>query len=330
MPGALDGRGGEDFFSKAYALGFARVGVAPAGRPPYLEAFQEWIAEGRHGGMTWIERHRALRADPGTLLPGCRAVITLAFPYSSKKPATPDGFTMARYTRPRDPDYHRTLRDLCRDLAREVVLRYPGSRCRVCVDSAPVLERSFAWAAGIGFWGKNNMLIIPDLGSYFFLAEILTTAPLEFPRAQPMESLCGSCTRCLDACPTGALGSDLLTLPSNTRVPCRRGPAIAWEIVSWGVMRVRRSVLSTGRAARETSASPPRTPFWKWMIPLSMLRTVQRPWRAPESSRSVRTSRHWNGPNPVGQPVCRRRRPAPVFRGAPWRPTFFQSPRTAT
>ncbi|RLB37914.1 MAG: tRNA epoxyqueuosine(34) reductase QueG [Deltaproteobacteria bacterium] len=208
MPGALDGRGGEDFFSKAYALGFARVGVAPAGRPPYLEAFQEWIAEGRHGGMSWIERHRALRADPGTLLPGCRAVITLAFPYSSKKPATPDGFTMARYTRPRDPDYHRTLRDLCRDLAREVVLRYPGSRCRVCVDSAPVLERSFAWAAGIGFWGKNNMLIIPDLGSYFFLAEILTTAPLEFPRAQPMESLCGSCTRCLDACPTGALGSD--------------------------------------------------------------------------------------------------------------------------
>lgn len=205
MPGALDGRGGGDFFSKAYALGFARVGVAPAGRPPYLEAFQEWIAEGRHGGMTWIERHRALRADPGTLLPGCRAVITLAFPYSSKKPATPDGFTMARYTRPRDPDYHRTLRDLCRDLAREVVLRYPGCRCRVCVDSAPVLERSFAWAAGIGFWGKNNMLIIPDLGSYFFLAEILTTAPLEFPRAQPMESLCGSCTRCLDACPTGAL-----------------------------------------------------------------------------------------------------------------------------
>ena len=82
---------------------------------------------------------------------------------------------------------------------------YPGSKTRICVDSAPILERSFACSAGIGFIGKNNMLIIPDYGSFFFLAEILTTASIDFPPAEPMKNRCGSCTLCVDACPTGAL-----------------------------------------------------------------------------------------------------------------------------
>jgi epoxyqueuosine reductase len=82
---------------------------------------------------------------------------------------------------------------------------YPGSHSRICVDSAPILEKSFASSSGMGFMGKNNMLIIPGYGSYFYLAEILTTAPLEFSSAEPIENQCGSCTLCIDSCPTGAL-----------------------------------------------------------------------------------------------------------------------------
>jgi epoxyqueuosine reductase len=94
---------------------------------------------------------------------------------------------------------------LSRDLAAIITEAYPQSRTRVCVDSAPLLERSYAFAAGIGFIGKNNMLIVPGYGSYLFLAEILTTADLAPWRDEPLETRCGTCSRCLEACPTGAL-----------------------------------------------------------------------------------------------------------------------------
>lgn len=112
---------------------------------------------------------------------------------------------MARYTEPGKRDYHDRLKKKAGALAKTVQQQYPGTRTRVCVDSAPILERSFAYQSGIGFIGKNTQFIILGHGSYLFLAEILATAPIPFSGPTLMESRCGSCTRCLDACPTGAL-----------------------------------------------------------------------------------------------------------------------------
>lgn len=155
--------------------------------------------------MAWLERYQELRENPTGLLAGCQTVISLAYPYGSKKPMTPDGFTVARYAEPRKADYHDRLRRLARQLIHDLADRYPGSKTRICVDSAPILERSFAYASGMGFIGKNNMLIVPGHGSYVFLLEILTTALLPRSTSPPMETQCGSCTRCVDLCPTGAL-----------------------------------------------------------------------------------------------------------------------------
>ena len=186
-------------------LGFVAVGFTRPERPLFFDAFREWVGAGNHGQMSWIARHMDIRKNPGRLLEGCRAIIALAYPYASQKPATPDGFTAARYTEPKKTDYHDRLKRLCRTLINRVAKQAPGARWRVCVDSAPLLERSLAFASGLGFIGKNNMLIVPGHGSYVFLAEILTSAQLDFPESSPMESLCGDCTRCVDACPMGAL-----------------------------------------------------------------------------------------------------------------------------
>ena len=108
-------------------------------------------------------------------------------------------------TEPKEVDYHDRLRKKAKILARALRQQYPGTETRVCVDSAPILERSFAYQSGIGFIGKNTMFIIPGHGSYLFLTEILVTASLSYPETDLMEERCGSCTRCLEACPTGAL-----------------------------------------------------------------------------------------------------------------------------
>ncbi len=160
--------------------------------------------------MRWLQRRLELRKNPQRLLQGCQTVVSMAFPYSSTKPSTPEGFFVSRYTEPERSDYHVRLGRRARTLARRLEETYPGTKTRICVDRAPILERSFAWAAGIGFIGKNNMLIVPKYGSYLFLVEILTTAPLPFPPPKPMESQCGSCTRCIDSCPMGALEAPFL------------------------------------------------------------------------------------------------------------------------
>ncbi len=193
------------FIEEAKSLGFIAVGFSRPERPIFFDKFCSWIAEGKHGEMAWLERNLDLRANPEGLLDGCRTIISLAYPYSSRKPCTPDGFTAARYTEPGKSDYHDRLRKIARKLSRRLLKQFPESGMRICVDSAPMLERSFGYASGIGFIGKNNMLIVPGYGSYFFLVEILTTAFLPFQEIVPMENRCSSCTKCMDACPTGAL-----------------------------------------------------------------------------------------------------------------------------
>ncbi len=190
---------------KARDLGFVAVGFCRPRRPLFLDRFYSWISAGKHGEMAWLEKSRELREKPASLLHGCNTIVSLAYPYSPKKPRTPDGYAVARYVEPKKTDYHDRLRKLAKSLARPILEWFPESKTRVCVDSAPILERSFAYVSGIGFIGKNNMLIVPGYGSYVFLVEILTTASLSFAKKAPMQNQCGSCSLCLDTCPTGAL-----------------------------------------------------------------------------------------------------------------------------
>jgi len=190
---------------KAFDLGFTAVGFCRSGPPPFLAEYKRWVDAEKYGEMRWLHDHRDLKADPGNVLQGCETVISLAYPYPSRKPATPEGYTTARYTRPVSPDYHEMIKESAKPLLTLISGEYPRERSRICVDSAPLLERGFAHASGIGFIGKNNMLIMPGHGSYLFLAEVLTTALFPIPAVRPVVSMCGTCSRCVKACPTGAL-----------------------------------------------------------------------------------------------------------------------------
>lgn len=185
------------------AAGVYRYGIAAAAPvdADHMEAYARFIASGRHASMEYLERYTDLRADPRTLLPGARSVISCAIPYSA--PGPEPQLRIARYAR--GADYHTAVRERLSSVALYISEHYGGST-RVCVDTAPIAERYWAVKAGVGFIGRNRQLIVPGAGSYFFLAEILTTAQL--PVSAPCSRGCLGCGRCTRACPTGALGPD--------------------------------------------------------------------------------------------------------------------------
>ena len=186
---------------EAESRGFTRFGVAAAVAPPRFDVFDRWLDEGRHAGMRYLSETRETRRSPESLLPGARSVVCLAAPHAAAAWTAPDGSRFARYAR--GDDYHGTLRK--RALAVVAAARErlgEGWTHRVCVDSTPIAERAFAAAAGLGWIGKNGCLIDAEQGSYLLLAEILTD--LDLPVDEPAAERCGSCVRCLDACPTGA------------------------------------------------------------------------------------------------------------------------------
>ena len=193
------------FIHKAKELGFIAVGFSQPTTPPHFDFFFGWLKEIEIGNMHYLKRNIPIRRDPSRLLKGLKTVISLAYPYPASKPSTPDGYTTSRYSTPQEVDYHLRLKKLGKQLSTFIAEIFPESKSRVCVDSAPILERSFALMCGIGFIGKNNMLIVPGYGSYCFLVEILTTAPFTTPFVNRIENMCGSCTKCIDMCPTGAL-----------------------------------------------------------------------------------------------------------------------------
>ena len=193
------------FIEQAKGMGFIAIGFSPPQRPAHFDSFLSRLANRKHADMTWLERSLDVRADPSKLLEGCQTIISLAYPYPSTRHETKDGYWIARYADPSREDYHFRLRKLGENLSGLIQKVYPGSRTRVCVDSSPILEKSIAWQSGLGFIGKNTLLVIPGYGSYFFLVEILTTAPLQYPIVEPMENPCGACSLCVEACPTGAL-----------------------------------------------------------------------------------------------------------------------------
>jgi len=192
--------------AEALRLGFSRMGIAPATPPPGQAGFRDWLARGLAGAMQeWLARHELLRADPRSLLPEAASIVMLATDHAVEPHGSGDGAAsggrVARYAW--GDDYHDLLRARGNALAAWLEAAVPGCRTRAVVDSAPLAERDFGALAGLGWIGKNTMLIDPRAGSYFLLTALLTdlVLPLDAPLGVDH---CGSCTACLDACPTRA------------------------------------------------------------------------------------------------------------------------------
>jgi len=191
---------------EAHRLGFSRLGITSAEPPPRQDRFAQWLDQGFAGVMeNWLRRHLPLRSSPESLLPGTQSVIMLATDYDAKTVSSresPNHGQIARYAVGRD--YHDVLRSRLNHLGGWLEHAIPGCKTRGVVDSAPLAEREFAARAGLGWFGKNTMLIDQGAGSYFFLSGLLATVAL--PTHQPIEvDHCGTCTACLDICPTDAL-----------------------------------------------------------------------------------------------------------------------------
>lgn len=187
----------------AATLGFDDCRIASASRASHADAFQQWLADGCYGDMAWLARNPQRRCDPRDVLPGCRSVICLALNYYPGSTPFQDsatgGYRIARYAW--NDDYHGLIEKKLS--AMDTALQARGGEQRCYVDTGPVLERDFASAAGVGWNGKSTLQIHRRLGTWFFLAEILTT--LELPPDPPLADHCGKCTRCLSACPTQAI-----------------------------------------------------------------------------------------------------------------------------
>ncbi|HEY0971107.1 MAG TPA: tRNA epoxyqueuosine(34) reductase QueG [Gemmatimonadales bacterium] len=195
-PPALDAR---LLKAQGYGLGFDLVGIARLGPVGTAPEFERWLARGHAADMQWLERGAARRADTRLPVPGARSAVVVALEYGGREPSGP----VSRYAR--GDDYHDLVVERLRALQEWASERagypIPG---RAYSDTGPILERDLARRAGLGWFGKNTMLINPERGSFFFLGALLLDLDLE-PDAPFDADRCGSCTRCLDACPTGAL-----------------------------------------------------------------------------------------------------------------------------
>ncbi|MFN0011240.1 MAG: tRNA epoxyqueuosine(34) reductase QueG [Phycisphaerales bacterium] len=204
---------GRDIVRACLARGFALASVCPALPSARQPEFRAWLAAGKHGDMAFLEEFLDARLDPARLLPGARSFIIVADRYAQRPeageppPAAPDGTVpgrIAKYARGRD--YHGVIKQRLHALADSLRPLHPGALFRSFADTAPVLEREHAARAGLGWIGKHTLMIHPTEGSYFVLGGILTTLDLQpDPHAPPQTDRCGTCTRCIDACPTQAI-----------------------------------------------------------------------------------------------------------------------------
>ena len=183
----------------ALELGFDLVAVGPAEPPEHGAALRRWVEAGHAGTMGYLSRRLEERLDPARVLPGARAAVCVALNYYQGEPEDASWRPIARYAW--GHDYHDVIGPRLQRLATHLT-EAAGARSRGYVDTGPVLERDLAARAGLGWIGKNTMLLHPTLGSWFFIGVLLTTAALVADA--PLADRCGSCRACLDACPTGA------------------------------------------------------------------------------------------------------------------------------
>ena len=178
----------------ADVVGFARVAEVEAN---IWDDFCQWVQKGNNGAMAYMANHPDIRRNPELLLPGAKTMVVCAFPYYHSNNSTAAGFAMYA----QGDDYHEVVRTRLQKVTE--LLSSEGFSCRICVDSAPLLERYWAVKAGVGFIGRSRLLIVPGKGSYYFLAEVLTDAFIEADA--PIADGCGECQQCIRACPGGAL-----------------------------------------------------------------------------------------------------------------------------
>jgi epoxyqueuosine reductase len=186
----------------ALDIGFDKVGFAKADRLDDVK-FYNWLDHQYHAGMQYMQKYDRQRLDPSELLSNAKTVISLAINYNTPHKTSKDASTgrISRYAW--GDDYHLNIKKMLNILIQKIKILLPNSRTRACIDTAPILEKQWAQKAGIGWQGKNTNILTKEFGSWIFLAEILIDTELEFTDTE--RDYCGSCTQCLDACPTGAL-----------------------------------------------------------------------------------------------------------------------------
>ncbi len=187
---------------KAGSLGFEHCGISKA---EFLEEhagrLELWLKNGHHGKMKYMENHFDKRLDPTKLVPGSKSVISLIYNYYPETKLEDTKFKVARYAY--GDDYHFVIKEKLRSLLEEIRLNAGEINGRVFVDSAPVMERQWAQKSGLGWIGKNSLLLNKKMGSFFFLAELIVDLELDYDK--PVNDYCGTCTKCIDACPTDAI-----------------------------------------------------------------------------------------------------------------------------
>ncbi len=250
----------ETLRTRAKEIGFDAVGFCPAVTPPGLAHLHRWLESGFAGSMDYFTKRLDAYSDPNRILDGARSIIMLATHYRTHEPApaTPGHGRVARYAWG-EGDYHDLIHHRMRTFIQFLEERVPEARARGVVDSAPLMEHSFAQLAGMGWIGKNTLLINRDTGSYFFLAAVLTDIELTYDLPQTTDH-CGSCTACLDACPTDAFAEPY-------------------------VLDARRCISYLTIELREPIPIPLRKPMGEWVFGCDICQEVC-PWnrKAPLSS----------------------------------------------
>jgi epoxyqueuosine reductase len=225
---------------RARELGFDDCRITTAAAPESAPHLKEWLADGHHGEMAYLNRNAEKRIDPQKVLPGAKSILTLAASYAAPGvPSRPDAYSGVVAAYARYEDYHQVLGGQLEQLVEFLdSLGGPATRSLWYVDTGPLLERDLAQRAGLGFVGKHTNLISRHLGNWIFLSEIITT--LELVPDTPEKNRCGSCTRCISACPTNAITAPFkldarrcisyLTIELKGPIPVEWRPAIGNRI----------------------------------------------------------------------------------------------------
>lgn len=191
--------------NRAEELGFFAIGISKARRlDDESRKLEQWLEQGMHGKMSYMERHFEKRVDPRKLMPGAKSVISFLYNYCPSKTQNTDAPKLAKYAF--GEDYHFVLKRKLKSLLEDMRGEIGDFEGRCFVDSAPLMERDWAKHSGVGWVGKNTLIIHPKAGSYFFLAGLIVD--LEFEYDGPINDYCGSCRKCIDACPTDAISDE--------------------------------------------------------------------------------------------------------------------------